>query len=175
MGRFSPGSATARRACSPRFGCATVARMKLHGFAMSPNTKRAMLGLEEAGLVYEGAKAFVTPNATIGRSSLALPTKPVCRFPYRPVSDGAARPSCEGVGLAARVERCDRSGTRTFRADGLWGARSDGVAFSMEGGATLVGLAYSICQGSGTKADTVAGTTRNFDCRRGALDSTLEV
>lgn len=27
--------------------------MKLHGFAMSPNTKRAMLGLEEAGLVYE--------------------------------------------------------------------------------------------------------------------------
>lgn len=53
--------------------------MKLHGFAMSPNTKRAMLGLEEAGLVYEHVPVDLMSGEHKGEAYRGL--NPTARVP----------------------------------------------------------------------------------------------
>jgi len=53
--------------------------MKLHGFAMSPNTKRAMLGLEEAGLAYEYVPVDLMSGEHKGDGYRAL--NPTARVP----------------------------------------------------------------------------------------------
>jgi glutathione S-transferase len=90
--------------------------MKLHGFAMSPNTKRAILGLEEAGLTYERVPVDLMSGEHRGAPYREL--NPTARVPTLVDGDFVLWESNAILEYAAALAPAKRLGGETARERG---------------------------------------------------------